>query len=140
GKYGWLFQPSLRDWGLYTARFPALKRWAILGRPYGTKVSPNCRMNHRGLSGTFWPPLRGVGSTLLRFPGRCPGLPSGAPPGRTTGKGLSDKPVSFRASSGGKDGGVDDRSDRAPVPPRRVRRYGGGAGGGAAARVRGDAE
>src|SRR6476469_7601902 len=33
------FQPSLRDWAMSRTRSPAMNRWAIIGRPYGTKDS-----------------------------------------------------------------------------------------------------
>src|SRR5712692_6109640 len=46
-----------------------------------------------GASSQFLPPLRGGGSSLSRYAGPGPGLPSGAPPGRTAGKDLPDAPV-----------------------------------------------
>src|SRR6266516_555444 len=64
-----------------------------------------CRLT--GLSDKPLPPLRGSGSTLLRFPGRCPGLHSAAPPGRATGDELPDRPLT-------------DHEDRSRLRQRRA--------------------
>jgi hypothetical protein len=66
GNVGRFIRPSLRDWGLFSARFPATGthrrwvRWASLGCPSGTKTADICRM-HPFRESSFCSALRAHG-------------------------------------------------------------------------------